>query len=106
MTPSRWHCAATLHMPASPPRRSFFMSDRFNLGPLPRLAYCDSVIDRAAHRRNEGAALEADAVAYALAGESVVLKRAQNLIDPVFALDEARSLAAHREQVFLGLNGG
>jgi len=81
------------------------MSDRFNLGPPARLAYADSVIDRAAHRRKEGEALEAGAVAYALAGESVILKRAQNLIDPVFTLAEARNLAAYREQVFLGLNG-
>jgi NAD+ diphosphatase len=82
------------------------MSDRFNLGPPPRLAYCDSVIDRAAHRRNEGAALEGDAVAYAIAGEHVVLKRGQNISDPVFTLAEARSLAAHREAVFLGLHDG
>ena len=82
------------------------MSDRFNLGPQPRLAYCDSVIDRAAHRRNEGAALETDAVAYAIAGEQIVLKRAQNISDPVFPLAEARNLAAHRESVFLGLHDG
>ena len=82
------------------------MSDRFNLGPPPRLAYCDSVIDRAAHRRNEGATLEADAVAYVVAGEHIVLKRGQNISDPVFTLAEARSLAAHYESVFLGLHDG
>ncbi len=82
------------------------MSDRFNLGPPPRLAYCDSVIDRAAHRRNDGVALETDAVAYAIAGEQIVLKRAQNISDPVFTLAEARNLAAHRESVFLGLHDG
>jgi len=64
------------------------------------------VIDRAAHRRNEGAALETDAVAYAIAGEQIVLKRAQNISDPVFPLAEARNLAAHRESVFLGLHDG
>jgi NAD+ diphosphatase len=82
------------------------MSDRFNLGPPPRLAYCDSVIDRVAHRRNEGEALEAGAVAYAIAGDHIVLKRTQHTPDPVFTLTEARSLAAHRESVFLGLHGG
>ena len=69
------------------------MSDRFNLGPPPRLAYCDSMVDRAAHRRNEGAALEVDAIAYAVAGEHIVLKRGQDISDPVFTLAEARSLA-------------
>ncbi len=82
------------------------MTDRFNLGPPPLLAYCASVIDRAAHRRLEGAALEAGATAYAIAGEHVVLRNTAGIVDPEFSLAGARDLAPRREEVFLGLNDG
>jgi NAD+ diphosphatase len=82
------------------------MSDRFNLGPPPRLAYSGSMLDRAAHRRGEGAALEAGATAYAIAGEHVVLRKAAGGIDPEFSLTTARELSPRREEVFLGLQDG
>ena len=76
------------------------MTDRFNLGPPPRLAYCASVIDRAAHRRSDGVALEAGAVAYAIAGEHVVLRKAAESVDPVFSLADARELAPRSRRGF------
>jgi len=82
------------------------MSQRFNLGPPPRLAYAGSTIDRAAHRRSEGAALERDALAYAMAGDAVVLRKAADGMDPLFTLADARQLAAVRETVFLGVRDG
>lgn len=81
------------------------MTDRFNLGPPPRLAYCASVIDRAAHLRTRGSALEAGATAYAIAGEQVVLRKT-DAVDPEFSLAGARELAPRKEEVFLGLNNG
>ena len=84
------------------------MTDRFNLGPPPLLAYADVTIDRAAHRRNDTAALEntPGAAAYCIAGESVVLRKAGDTFDPLFRLDEARALGVVREQIFLGLANG
>ena len=82
------------------------MSTRFNLGPPPSLAYAAASIDRAAHRRNEGAALEAGAEAYALVGEAVVLKKIGAAMDPLFALSDARALGPARESVFLGVRNG
>jgi NAD+ diphosphatase len=79
------------------------MTGRIDLGPLPPLAYCESIIDRAAHLRSRGSALEAGATAYALAGEQVVLRKGSG-IDPEFTLAGARDLGPHREEVFLGLN--
>jgi NAD+ diphosphatase len=82
------------------------MSNRFDLGPPPRLAYSASILDRAAHRRKEGAALEPGAGAYAIAGESVVLQKLANGMDPLFALSDARALAPVSETVFLGQSDG
>lgn len=84
------------------------MTNRFDLGPLPSLAYSATVIDRAAHRRNEGAALEnaAGAAAYAIVGESVVLRKVDGAFDPLFRIDQARALAAVQETLFLGLADG
>jgi NAD+ diphosphatase len=82
------------------------MSSRFNLGPPPRLAYAGSGIDRAAHQRAADTAADDQAGAYALVGESVVLKKTANGMDPLFALGAARSLGAVSECVFLGLRDG
>ncbi len=84
------------------------MTDRFNLGPPPLLAYADVTIDRAAHRRNDIAALEnaSGAAAYCVAGESVVLRKVGDTFDPLFRLDEVRSFGPVHEQVFLGLAAG
>ena len=81
------------------------MSSRFNLGPPPRLAYAASGIDRAANLRATDK-LDDAAGAYALVGESVVLKKAANGMDPLFTLGAARGLAAVSECVFLGLRDG
>jgi NAD+ diphosphatase len=84
------------------------MTDRFNLGPPPLLAYADVTIDRAAHRRNDIRTLEntPGAAAYCIAGESVVMRKAGETFDPLFRLDEARGFGPVREQIFLGLANG
>ena len=82
------------------------MKDRYNLGPPPELAYSASVLDRAAHRRSDGERLEAGAIAYAIAGEHVVLRKGPDQADPTFDLAVARELAKPREEVFLGLHEG
>jgi NAD+ diphosphatase len=84
------------------------MTDRFNLGPPPLLAYADVTIDRAANRRNDSAALQqvAGAAAYAIAGEAVVMRKAGEKFDPLFRFDEARELARIQETIFLGIANG
>ncbi len=84
------------------------MSPRPDLGPKPRLGYTASLIDRAAERRTDAAALAAlendpRGRAYVVGGEMVVLKRAADVHDPLFALGEARALGRTAETVFLGL---
>ena len=81
------------------------MSSRFNLGPPPRLAYAGSGIDRAAHLRN-GSKPDDNAATYALVGESVVLKKTVDGMDPLFTFGAARALADAGEAVFLGLRDG
>lgn len=84
------------------------MTDRFNLGPPPVLAYADVMIDRAAHRRNESAALEhaKGAAAYGIAGESIVMRKSGEKFDPLFGLGDARGLAKIQESIFLGMANG
>ena len=86
------------------------MSQRPDLGPKPRLGYTQSLIERAAERREDAAALAALAEnggAYVIGGELVVLKkRAGGPHDPLFTLSEARALGATTETVFLGLLNG
>jgi NAD+ diphosphatase len=84
------------------------MSPRPDLGPKPALGYTASVIERAAERRADAAALERDprARAYVIGGELVVLKRAADVNDPLFALAQARALGRTAELVFLGLHEG
>ncbi|MDB5601360.1 MAG: diphosphatase [Xanthobacteraceae bacterium] len=78
-----------------------------DLGPKPRLGYTQSVIDRAAERRHDAAALAQapNARAYVIGNETIVLKtHGGATYEPAFTLDEARALgAAVVEPVFLGL---
>jgi NAD+ diphosphatase len=84
------------------------MSPRPDLGPKPRLGYTSSLIERAAELRIDAAALaqlekDGRARAYVIGGELVVLKRAADVCDPLFTLEEARALGRPAEIVFLGL---
>ena len=71
-----------------------------------------SLIDRAAERRNDDAWMLAaagnrDALAYVIGGEMIVLKKNGSAVhDPLFSPDEARALAPVTETVFLGLFEG
>src|SRR5262249_51574878 len=101
-------CAYPPAVPASLPRRSSFMSPRPDLGPKPRLGYTASLIERAAERRTDAAALAAlqadtTARAYVVGGEMVVLSKGSELHDPAFTLAQARALGRTAEIVFLGL---
>ena len=84
------------------------MSPRPDLGPKPQLGYTGSMLDRAADRRRDAAALAADpaADAYVIAVELIVARKAEGGGDPLFRLGEARALAPPRESVFLGLAKG
>jgi len=87
------------------------MSRRLDLGPKPRLGYAGSSIERAAERRNDAAAIAAlaaaaDARAYAIGGERVVLNKAAPVNQPLFTLAEARAFGPVTETVFLGLADG
>ena len=84
------------------------MSPRPDLGPQPHLGYTASLIDRAAHRRLDEAALigDARAGAYVVGGEMVIIRKREGGGDPLFALAEARTLAPPRGSVFLGLADG
>src|SRR5882724_5655505 len=87
------------------------MSPRPDLGPKPRLGYTASLIDRAAERRTDAAALAAveddpRGRSYVVGGEMVVLRKAAEIHDPLFTPAEARALGATAEVVFLGLIEG
>jgi NAD+ diphosphatase len=84
------------------------MSPRPDLGPRPQLGYTASLLDRAAHRRGEAAALAADrrAGAYVVGGELVITRKRDRGGDPLFGLGEARALAPARESVLLGFLDG
>jgi NAD+ diphosphatase len=78
------------------------------LGTRPHLGYTASVIDRAADRRGNEAALEklathARAGFYVIGGELVVMKPSGDAFDPMFSAAEAHAFGAARETVFLGL---
>ena len=77
-------------------------------GSLPRQAYSGSLLERAAALRGDDAKLAAllehpRAGVYVVGGESIVLKAQGAAPDPLFSPDEARTLGAARETVFLGL---
>jgi NAD+ diphosphatase len=64
------------------------------------------MIDRAAERRHDAAALAQapEARAYVISNETIVLKRHDGAVyEPAFTLDEVRALGAVAEPVFLGL---
>jgi NAD+ diphosphatase len=87
------------------------MSPRPDLGPKPRLGYTASLIERAAERRVDTAALaaleaDAQARAYVVGGELIVLNKATEPHDPLFTLTQARALGRTGEMVFLGLMHG
>src|SRR5262245_38247039 len=87
------------------------MSPRPDLGPKPQLGYTQSRIERAAERRNDETALtaltaDADALAYVIGGELVMLRKAEPVHEPLFTLAEARALGRTAEVVFLGLLDG
>jgi NAD+ diphosphatase len=87
------------------------MSPRPDLGPKPKLGYTASLIERVAERRADAAtiaALEqaADARAYVVGGELIVLNKRAEPHDPVFTFAAARALGRTAELVFLGLMAG
>jgi NAD+ diphosphatase len=87
------------------------MSPRPDLGPKPRLGYTQSLLDRAAERRTDAAALAAlqsdpRAGVYVIGGEMVVLKKRTMVHEPLFTPDEVRALSPTGEVVFLGLLDG
>jgi NAD+ diphosphatase len=84
------------------------MPHRPDLGPKPHLGYTASLLDRAAHRRNEAAELLADprAGAYLVGGELIITRKRGQGGDPLFGLAEARALAPGRETVLLGFLDG
>jgi NAD+ diphosphatase len=84
------------------------MSPRPDLGPKPQLGYTASLLDRAAHRRGDAAALATDAQAgaYVVGGELIVTRKRDAGGDPLFTLADAHALAPARESVFLGLCDG
>ena len=69
-----------------------------DLGPRPLLGYIANPLDRAADRRDDGwlSAHEANAGAYLIGGELVVLRKASEP-QALFGLAEARALAPVRE---------
>jgi len=84
------------------------MPARPELGPKPRLGYTQSRIERAAELRADDAAMarlmaQPGAGAYVIGGDWIVLKKAAPLNEPLFTLDEARTLGAAGETAFLGL---
>ncbi len=84
---------------------------RYDLGPRPRLGYTESMIERVAEKRLDGAWLGArmnDAATrtYLIGGEMIVLKQGNGIHDPTFTPDEARALVPVTETVFLGLLHG
>jgi NAD+ diphosphatase len=84
------------------------MSPRPDLGPKPRLGYTASLLERAAERRADAAAIAAlqsdpRARVYVVGGELIVLKKAEPVNDPLFTLTEARALGPTGEIAFLGL---
>ena len=87
------------------------MPPRPDLGPKPRLGYCESRIERAAEKRTDDDALAAFAAgrqagAYVIGGELIVTKKGEARNNPLFTMNEACALAPATETVFLGLLDG
>ncbi len=86
------------------------MSSRHDLGPQPQLGYVESVLDRAADKRDDAVFLAAlsrlpETRAHVVGGEMVVLKKAGSALSSLFMPDEAASLGSLVESLFLGLAG-
>jgi NAD+ diphosphatase len=86
------------------------MQKALGFGPWPSLGYVDSLLDRAAARRIDPQFLDDCAAQevcgfYLVCGEMVVLKRSGEGYDPMFSAQDASTLAAAPERVFLGLVG-
>lgn len=84
---------------------------RPDLGPLPRLGYVDSLLERAADKRTDTALLDAlerdpSAGAYVMGGELIVLRKRGDAHAAMFTPQAARKLGRVTERVFLGLLGG
>jgi NAD+ diphosphatase len=84
---------------------------RPDLGPPPYLGYTASRIDRAAALRGDEGALskfvsDPRAGFYLIGGELVLMKKSDDALQPLFAVDEARAFAGGRETIFLGLMDG
>jgi len=82
-----------------------------HIGPKPRLGYVGSLIERAAEIRHDVAALaalreSADARAYVIGGELIVLRKTEAKPDPLFSCVAARGFAGAAETAFLGLVDG
>ncbi|MGA7031712.1 MAG: NADH pyrophosphatase, partial [Pseudolabrys sp.] len=65
------------------------MSPRPDLGPRPRLGYCEGRIERAAELRADAAAIDAlarkpGAGTYVIGGEWIVMKKGSPLHEPLF----------------------
>jgi NAD+ diphosphatase len=88
------------------------MSFRLDLGSRPRLGYAGNVLDRAAQRRSDPAALaalEGDRATrtYVFAGDVVILQTtAAGELNPLFVPAAARKLGRTAETAFLGLCDG
>lgn len=84
------------------------MTPRPDLGPPPYLGYTASRVDRAALCRGDEAAIakfasDPRAGFYLIGGELVVMKTSSDVLQPLFAADEAHAFAGARETIFLGL---
>jgi NAD+ diphosphatase len=79
-----------------------------HLSSKPSLGYVGSRIERAAEMRQDAGGLaavreRADAGAYLIGGEMVVMRKAESVHDPLFRLADARAFGPAGETVFLGL---
>ena len=107
-SPSRRRCRA-VRAPArrkAPSEVAFLASARSQSDV--RHAYAGSRIERAAHHRGDATALAAFAAderagCYVIGGESIVLKKRGEGLDPLFTTAEARAFGTPAETVFLGL---
>jgi NAD+ diphosphatase len=86
------------------------MQKTVGFGPWPQLGYSDSIISRAAEHRTDTAFLDACATDeacgfYLVGGEMVLLKKAGDFCDPIFAPHDVASIVTAPERIFLGLQG-
>ncbi|HVX98820.1 MAG TPA: NAD(+) diphosphatase [Pseudorhodoplanes sp.] len=87
------------------------MSSHPDLGPQPQLGYVDSILDRAAEKRDDkdflaGLARRPDCAVHVIGGEMIVLKKNGREFISLFSPDEAAGLGTVMETLFLGLDRG